>query len=234
MQSDPIDPAATLELLLKRRYSCRGFKAQPVPRPTIERILSLAQRTASWCNAQPWQVLLVSGAATVRLRNALYAHAAGSRVTGGGSHYDFEPPREYLGTYLQRRRECGLQLYGGLGIGKADKEAAALQALENFRFFGAPHVALISSAESLRTYGAVDCGAYVANFLLAAEAMGVAAIAQAALASQSAFLHEYLRVGPERRIVCGISFGYADEAHPANGFRTTRAPLADSVSWLDA
>jgi nitroreductase len=28
-----------------------------------------------------------------------------------------------------------------------------------------------------------------------------------------------------------ISFGYEDEAHPANGFRTGRAPLEEVVEW---
>jgi nitroreductase len=34
-------------------------------------------------------------------------------------------------------------------------------------------------------------------------------------------------------VICGISFGYADAAHPVNGFRTPRAPLADVVRWVE-
>ena len=48
-----------------------GFLPEPVPRAVIERILALAQRTASWCNCQPWQVAVTEGAATERLRQAL-------------------------------------------------------------------------------------------------------------------------------------------------------------------
>ncbi|MDH0094267.1 nitroreductase family protein, partial [Achromobacter mucicolens] len=43
---------AALEDWLLARHSCRAFLPQPVPRATIERILTLAQRTASWCNCQ--------------------------------------------------------------------------------------------------------------------------------------------------------------------------------------
>ena len=53
---------AALEDWLLARHSCRAFQPQPVPRVTIERILSLAQRTASWCNCQPWQVAITEGA----------------------------------------------------------------------------------------------------------------------------------------------------------------------------
>ena len=55
------------EELLKRRYSCRGFLPRQVQRATIERILEVAQRTPSWCNAQPWQAHIASGPATERL-----------------------------------------------------------------------------------------------------------------------------------------------------------------------
>lgn len=226
--------AAALETLLARRYSCRGFKPQPVPREVIERILATAQRTASWCNAQPWQVIITSGPATERLRDALYRHAATSvHAPGGVREYEFEAPREYRGVYQQRRRECGLQLYASLGIGRNDRDAATRQALENFRFFGAPHVAIVTSDESLAAYGAIDCGAYVANFMLAANALGIAAIAQAAIASCAQFLHQYLGIPSDRRLICGISFGYADEDHAANRFRTTRASLDEAVTWMD-
>ena len=33
----------------------------------------------------------------------------------------------------------------------------------------------------------------------------------------------------EHRMVCGISFGYADPAHPANSYRTDRAAVDDDV-----
>ena len=36
-----------LEELLDERYSCRAYRPEPVPRPTIDRILTAAQRTAS-------------------------------------------------------------------------------------------------------------------------------------------------------------------------------------------
>jgi nitroreductase len=52
-----------LEELLGERFSCRAFKPDSVPRPIIERILKAAQRTASWCNSQPWQVVIASGEA---------------------------------------------------------------------------------------------------------------------------------------------------------------------------
>lgn len=65
-----------LEELLNERYSVRAFLPKPVPRETIEHVLSVAQRTASWCNSQPWQVLIASGEAKERFRKSIYAEAA--------------------------------------------------------------------------------------------------------------------------------------------------------------
>ena len=230
MTSLPSTDAAasgTLQRLLDRRYSCRGFLPAPVERGVIERILRLAQRTASWCNAQPWQVLITSGDETERFRAALMAHAASN-----APNPDIPFPREYRGAYLQRRRECGFQLYDSVGIARGDRQASARQGRENFRLFGAPHVAIITSDEALGTYGVLDCGAYVANFTLAAQSLGVATIAQAALAAHAPLIRAHFAIPSDRLIVCGISFGYEDAAHPANSFRTSRAGLAETAAWI--
>lgn len=214
--------------LQSSRYSCRAFLPEPVPRETIERILAAAQRTASWCNAQPWQLHIVSGAPLERLRTELQNRLAHAAPTP-----DIAWPRAYEGVYQDRRRECGWGLYEALGIAKGDREASAAQAAQNFRMFGAPHVAIITSDEALGAYGAVDCGAYVGQFLLSAHALGVGSIAQAALASYPDALREAAGIPASRVIVCGISFGWPDPNHPANHFRTHRAALSESVTWLD-
>ncbi len=217
-----------LEELLAQRFSCRAYKPEPVPRAIIERILRAAQRTPSWCNSQPWQVVITSGEATQRLRDALYPVAASGAPASG----DFAFPREYRGVYLERRRESGFQLYNTLGIARGDKIAYAQQALENFKFFGAPHVAIITTDEALGVYGAVDCGGYVNNFLLAAQALGVATVPQAALAFHSAVIREHFSLGEHRRVVCGISFGYADHDHKINSYRTSRAAIDEVATFV--
>lgn len=220
--------ADVLDTLLRDRYSCRGFRPDPVPQPVLDRIVATAQRSASWCNAQPWQVCLTRGAATERFRQAMLAAA-----TEGEPTPDMPWPREYRGVYLQRRRECGLALYDAVGVARGDRAASAKQGLENFRLFGAPHVAIVTSDEPLGVYGAVDCGAWVTNFMSAATSLGVATIAQAALASRPALVREMFGLPADRIVVCGISFGYEDPAHPANGFRTTRAAVDDAAIFVD-
>lgn len=226
---DPDARLGALDALFAERYSCRGFLREPVPRALIGRILAVAQRTPSWCNSQPWKAHVASGPAADRLHGKLLAAATG----GEPASPDYPFPREYRGVYLERRRECGFQLYESVGVARGDRAASAKQALENFRFFGAPHVMIVTTDEALGIYGVLDCGAWVNNFMLAARAAGIASIAQAALAAYPRLLREFFGIDDDRRVVCGLSFGYEDGAHPANGFRTRRAAIEEVATWLD-
>ena len=114
-----------------------------------------------------------------------------------------------------------------------DKAAYGKQAMENYNFFGAPHVAIIHTDEPLGVYGAIDCGGYVGNFMLAAQALGLGTIPQAALARHSGLIRRHFKLGDDRKVVCGISFGFADNAHKVNSYRTSRASIADTVTFID-
>ena len=219
---------AEFEALLHARHSCRAFLDQPVARSDIEQILRVAGRVPSWCNAQPWQVTLTDQAETARLRTALHAH-----MQTHAPAPDLPFPTTYSGAHQQRRRTCGFQLYDAVGIEKGDRAASGAQMLENFNFFGAPHVAIISSGAELGPYGAMDCGGFITAFTLAAEALGIASIPQAAIASYAPLLRAHFGLGEERAILCAISFGFEDTAHPANQFRTERAALDEILDWRD-
>ena len=116
------------------------------------------------------QVVVTSGVETDRFREALLKGSDEEPAQP-----DFPWPREYRGQYLDRRRECGFGLYASLGIAKSDREGTARQHKENFRLFGAPHVAIVTTDEALGAYGAIDCGAYVNTFMLAARASALPA-----------------------------------------------------------
>ena len=68
--------------------------------------------------------------------------------------------------------------------------------------------------------------------MLAAQALGVATVPQAALAFHSDTVRRHFGLGDDRRFVCGISFGYEDRDHPANSYRTSRAAIADVVTFI--
>ncbi|MGB7241543.1 MAG: nitroreductase family protein, partial [Sulfitobacter sp.] len=182
----------------------------------------------SWCNAQPWQVIITDPAATEKFRAALQTEAS-----KGGADPDLAWPRGYSGIYAERRRACGWQLYDAVGVQRGDRAASARQTRENFALFGAPHVAIVTSPAELGPYGAMDCGGFVTAFALAATALGVASVPQAAVAAYAPMIHAYFGIPDDRLVLCAISFGYADRDHPANSFRTERAAVDDIINWQE-
>jgi len=94
---------AALEDLLNARWSCRGYLPETVDHEVVERLLATAGRTPSWCNTQPWEVHVLSGAAARELSTAMLAS-----FDGAGSDFPF--PEAYTGVRRQRRRESGWQL----------------------------------------------------------------------------------------------------------------------------
>ncbi|KRF14655.1 nitroreductase [Nocardioides sp. Soil796] len=213
--------------VLEERWSCRAFTTDEVPETTLRKIFALAQRTASWCNTQPWQVHLLSGEARERLAKGLV-----DAVVSGAGGSDLPMPDAYVGVHQERRREAGYALYESLDIARDDRVARDLQMLKNFTFFDAPHVAIITTDANQGVYGAVDCGGYVANLLNAAHELGVATVPQAAIAMQSPTVRDVLDLPADRLVVCAVSLGFADTDHPVNAFRTSRATVEDSVVFV--
>jgi nitroreductase len=219
---------AVLRDLLEGRWSCRSFEPRQVQRSDIEDILEIARWTPSWCNTQPWHVHITEGFATDQLRQAV-GEQISRRVT---PEPDIDFPTSYQGVYQERRRTSGWQLYESLGIAKGDRAASGEQMLKNFDFFGAPHVAIITTERALGPYGAVDCGLFVSNFLLAAHSKGIATVPQAALAAQAPTLRKFFDIPEGRQVLLGISFGYPDRVDPVNSYRTERQALDEVATFV--
>ena len=224
-----------LSQLLADRYSCRAYRPEPVPRAVLEEMFAVAQMSASWCNSQPWQVIVTSENGTERFRKVLFERATQDAMTQGGPAMepDYPFPSAYRGVYKERQREVGWQLYESVGIAYGDRVASGKQALENFRFFGAPHALIVTSERDLGVYGAIDCGLYLGTLLLAAQSLGLGMIPQAALAVYGHLMHQHFNIPENRAVVFGASLGYPDTAHPANSFRSRRASVNEAVQWVD-
>jgi nitroreductase len=222
---------AAVERVLTNRRSCRGYLPDEVPRDVIEQVLAAAQHTASWCNTQPWQLHIVSGESRDALSKAAVEHVVST--LGQPAPSDFPFPAAYSGVYGQRRKEVGWQLYEAVGVVRGDRDGSAMQMLRNFEFFGAPHVAIVTTDADLGVYGAIDCGLYVNSFMLAAEALGLGTCAQAAIGQVAPAVREFLDLPDDRRIVCGIAFGHPDPDHASARFTSRRAPVTDAVTFVD-
>jgi nitroreductase len=224
----PTQQAHVFSTVVSSRHSCRSFLATPVPDDQIRQIFTLAQQTPSWCNTQPWQVNFLSGEQRLTFAAELTAHAAADQA----GNPDLQFPADYEGEFGQRRRASGRALFEAVGLSRDDLDGRARQSALNYEFFGAPHVAIISVPASLREYALVDAGGYVATLMLVATSFGLGTIAQASIARYSPFVRSYFNLGQEQRVVCAVSFGYADETNAVNAFRTDRSSIDEAVIGL--
>lgn len=225
---DANDDSERLARLMKSRFSCRAFLPEPIPEATITRLIDTARWAASWSNVQPWELIVTRPETTRKLADVLtgFASAKAPPTT------DVPYPPGFTGVHLQRRREVGFGLYGALSIKREDRAAREAHFVENFRFFGAPHVALVTMPADMGAYGALDVGNFLACFMLAAHAEGVATLAQAALAQYAGTIREMFEIPGERAFLCGVAFGRADMNHPANGFRAPRAGIEEFLRFV--
>ncbi|WP_028221453.1 nitroreductase [Paraburkholderia oxyphila] len=213
-----------LDRLTNGRFTCRAYQYKAVDAGLIRGIVAMAGRSASWCNVQPWQLVITETLeSTERFREALMERARSYQE----NESDLPFPPSYEGIYAERRRGAGIALYSALGIGRKDAERTTEQAFRNFRMFDAPHVAIVTVPVELGPYALVDAGGFISSFLLAAHAHGVATTPQGALARHAHFVREYFGIPDSQHMVCGISFGYAQGEHPVNQFRTSRAGVDD-------
>ncbi len=68
------------------------------------------------------------------------------------------------------------------------------------------------------------------SLTLVAESLGIATVVQASTVMYATFIHDYLGLPENRKLVCGIGFGYEDADNPINGFRTDREDIGTVVT----
>lgn len=227
--------SAEVELVdqaITSRRSVRAFLPTPVAREDIEAILDVARRAPSGSNTQPWKVYVLTGESKARLSESVLA--AYDHPEADSLHREEYPyyPRTWIDPYQSRRRKVGWDLYGLLGIGRADKERMHAQHARNFRFFDAP-VGIIFTIDRVMEQGSwLDYGMFLEAVMVAARARGIDTCPQAAFTQFHRVIAEHLGLTDYEMVVCGMSMGYANPAAIENTLVTERAPVSDFTRFL--
>ena len=217
----------TVTRVLGARKSVRAFLPSPVPRERLAAVFAAAQHAPSWCNTQPWRVVVTEPPRTDVVRDALVTAAK-----SGLPSPDVPFPLDYPEPYLSHRRACGFALYGAMGIARDDKARRYDAWLRNYQVFDAPHLAVVAVDRRLGPYALIDIGVWLGQLLAAVTAEGLAACSMASIAAYPKVLREHLGFTAELDILFGIALGFEDEASATNQFRTSRAPIDANVTFL--
>lgn len=235
MSQTPItsDTTAAVDAAIVSRRSVRAFLPTPVPRAMVEDILRIAARAPSGSNIQPWKVSVLTGAVLKRLCDAILAvHNDPAQASEHKEEYAYYP-RQWTSPYIERRRKIGWDLYGLLGIGKADKQRMHAQHGRNYAFFGAP-VGMIFTIERVLDQGSwLDFGMFLQNIMVAARGRGLDTCPQAAFTPFHRVIARELALPETEMLVCGMALGHADPDAVENRLVTEREPVDGFARFLD-
>lgn len=220
------ESTAAVDAAITSRRSIRAFLPTPVPREQIEQILAVAARAPSGTNVQPWRVHVLAGEARVRLSARIRAAYDDPEERAQHTEEYAYYPTEWRSPYIDRRRKVGWDLYGLLGIGKADKQRMHEQHGRNYEFFDAP-VGLIFTIDRIMRQGSwLDYGMFLQNVMVAARARGLDTCPQAAFTQFHRVIAAELGLLPDEMVVCGMALGHADPDAAENQLVTEREPVA--------
>lgn len=233
MSTAPDPSTLAVDDAITSRRSIRRFLPREVPREVIEQILRVAARSPSGSNTQPWQVHVLTGEARRRMsRRVVEAYDDPQRAAAHTEEYAYYP-RQWQSPYQERRRKVGWDLYGLLGIAKADKAGMHAQHRRNFLFFDAP-VGLLFSIDRVMEQGSwLDYGMFLQSLMVAARARGLDTCPQAAFTQFHRIIAEELGLGAGQQVVCGMSLGWADPQAVENTLHTERADVAEFTTFRD-
>lgn len=225
--------ALIFENLVKERRATRSFLPTPINKELIEKIFNCARFSPSNCNTQPWYSFVVSGEKLKFLKNEILIS-----INNGKMSYDFPYDGNYSDLFKSRQVNAAKSLYKSMGIKKKDKLSRDKLFLENFSFFGAPHVVFLflpscfvkNERQGIRE--AADLGIYSQTLMLSMIAYGVSSCPQTALSFVADTVRDCLDISTDFKLMFGISFGYPDKSHPSYKIDIGRAPLFENVKFF--
>ncbi|MEU5028312.1 nitroreductase [Streptomyces milbemycinicus] len=211
------------------RRAVRGFADRPVPRETLERVLSAAAWSPSGSNIQPWHAyVLTDGPLAEVKKRACERLAAGD--PWDEPEYEQYPPA-LKSPYRERRSAFGEQRYGALGIPREDLEARQRAASANWHCFGAPAALFCYIDRDMGSPQWADVGMFLQTVMLLLRAEGLHSCPQMAWAKFHRSVAEVVSPPDELILFCGMSIGYEDVT--VDDTRTHRAPLDETVTFVD-
>ena len=203
---------------VRKRKSIRAFLPDPVSDETIAELLTLASRSPSGGNVQPWRIYVVNGDSMARFREFL------SDRQPGPSAYDIYPPN-IPEPYRSSRYKIGEDMYASIGVARDDKAGRFAQFAKNLDFFGAPAAIFCFVDRIMGPPQWSDLGMFLQTFMLLAQEAGLDTCPQEAWAVHEEAVSEFVGAPDEQRIFCGVALGKADWDHPINSVVSEREPL---------
>jgi nitroreductase len=217
------------DVVLGRR-SIRGYRPDPVPETLIKEVLSLAMRSPSSMNTQPWNFTVVTGEVLDRIRKGNTER----NLAGIPHSREFRIGSPFAGQHRDRQVGVAKQLFAAMDIAREDTEKRQDWVLRGFRQFDAPVCIIITYdavlADSDDT--AFDCGAVTTALVNAAWSRGLGAVINSQGIMQSPVVREHANIPEDQVIMKAVALGWPDESFPANAVVSERKTVDEAATFL--
>ncbi|OSZ67201.1 nitroreductase [Sphingomonas sp. IBVSS1] len=217
------------EVVLGRR-SIRGFLDKPVPMDLIKEILTLAMRSPSSMNTQPWNFTVVTGEPLNRIR----AGNTERNLAGIPHSREFRTGTAFEGVHRERQIGVAKQLFAAMGIARDDAPARQDWVLRGFRQFDAPVCVIITYDKVLAGSDDTpfDCGAVSTALVNAAWSRGLGAVINSQGIMQSPVVREHAGIADDQVIMKAIALGWPDDRFPANAVVSERKSVDEAARFV--
>src|SRR5512139_2400249 len=152
---------------VKERKSVRAFKPDPVPKETIQEILTLATHAPSAINLQPWEFTVVAGEERERLSRRLIKAYKEKQISCGPGNV--KPLPKSVGKRGAQTLAMMKPFFEEMGV-PSDQYINE----GSCNFYGAPVAIFLCLDDSFSNANLVDIGAALAYLLLTAHDRGLA------------------------------------------------------------
>jgi len=210
------------------RKSVRAYKATPVPKELLTRILDESRRSPSCANTQPWEFAVFGGRIMEEMRRTYQERFLSGVAPNPEIPYPFMAWPE---PFRSRRLALSRKQYLLLGIDPENKEQVKQYSLRGFGFFGAPNGIIIYLSDNLPAWSVLDVGIVLQTILLLAHSYGLGCCPQVQMVVYPDIIRRLMTIPSSKKIVVGVSIGYPDEEDVINKGVTDRLPLDDMVTW---
>jgi len=217
------------EVVLGRR-SIRGFKPDPVPLALIKEILTMAMRSPSSMNTQPWNFTVVTGEPL----NSIRAGNTERNMAGIPHSREFRTGTAFEGVHRERQIGVAKQLFSAMGIARDDAPARMDWVLRGFRQFDAPVCVIITYDKILSGSDDTpfDCGAVSTALVNAAWSRGLGAVINSQGIMQSPVVREHAGIAEDQVIMKAIAIGWPEESFPANAVVSERKSVDEAARFV--
>ena len=213
------------------RRSIRRFLDRPVPHGLLREVLDKARAAPSGGNLQPWHTTVLTGRALVRLKQEMQAALLAPPGSESPEYRIY--PENLPDPWRARRGANGEALYGSLGITRDDKAGRLGQLARNFSFFDAPAGLFVHMPRLMGPPQWADLGLWLQTVMLLLVEAGLGSCPQEAWSAYPQTVKRASGIPDDHLLFCGLAIGWPDSEAPVNAFPNDRAPLEDTVRFLD-